>query len=353
MRIFRRRPSRNDPLPKRSGAAACNDAYAPALRSEDGPARRRASTCGAATARNRLIVAAATALCLAWSTTPQADVVPQVAALLRDTRLNEISGMALSARTPQRLWVHNDSGAPAELFAIGLDGKVQARLRLSAPKPVDWEDMAAFTLDGKPYLLLADTGDNGGVRKRSELLVVEEPDFAAGTEERQLSAAPAWRIVFRYADAPHDVEAVAVDTASEAVLLLTKRTTPPQLWSVPLRPGAQQENVATLLGNVAVPDETAPATDFQRRLQPGRPTAASLGRDGRSIAVLSYASVWLYRRDDGESWAQALARTPQVFPLGLLVQAEALALDTAGRRILVTGERWPAPLLRIELSDKP
>lgn len=315
-------------------------------------ARRPAAPAAAAWLR-RIAAASLVALFTPAFGAARADVVPQVAALLRDTRLGEISGMALSARTPQRLWLHNDSGAPAELFAIGLDGRVQARLRLTAPKPVDWEDMAAFTLDGKPYLLLADTGDNGGVRKRSELLVVEEPDVEAGAAEQELRAAPAWRVVFRYADAPHDVEAVAVDTASETVLLLTKRTTPPQLWSVPLRPGTQQEVVATLLGHVAVPDEPAPTTDFQRRLQPGRPTAASLGRDGRSIAVLSYASVWLYRRDVGESWAQALARTPQVFPFGLLVQAEALALDTAGRRLFVTGERWPAPLLRIDLPDKP
>lgn len=351
--MFRRRPLRLDPLPGRSGAVIRSGGAAPALRNDDGPAMRHAPARVAATSRSRIAAAVIAVLCTAWTAVSQADVVPQVAALLRDTRLGEVSGMALSARTAQRLWVHNDSGAPADVFAIGLDGRVQARLRIAAPKPVDWEDMAAFTLDGKPYLLLADTGDNGGVRKRSELLIVEEPDVEAGAAEQELHAAPAWRIVFRYADGPHDVEAVAVDAASETVLLMTKRTDPPQLWSLPLRPGTSQEVVATWLGNLAVPDEAAPATDFQRRLQPGRPTAASVGRDGRRIAVLSYASVWLYRREDGDSWAQALARTPQMFPLGLLVQAEAVALDTAGNRIFVTGERWPAPLLRIDLPPMP
>lgn len=282
-----------------------------------------------------------------------AQVVPQVAALLRDARLGEISGMALSTRTPQRLWLHNDSGTRPELFAIDTGGRVQARLVLSGGKPVDWEDMAAFELDGTSYLLLADTGDNGGVRKRSELVIVEEPGFADADGEKLLTASPAWRIAFRYADAPHDVEAVAVDAPNETVLLLTKRTSPPQIWSLPLRPGNETDLVALPAGTLAVPQEPVPAVDFQRRLQPGRPTGFAISRDGRSAAVLTYASVWLYRRNDGERWTQALARTPQVFPFGLLAQAEAVAIDAAGTHVFVSGERWPVPLLRLDLPPAP
>ncbi|WP_313918073.1 hypothetical protein [Tahibacter sp.] len=282
-----------------------------------------------------------------------ADVVPQIAALLRDARLGEISGMALSTRTPQRLWLHNDSGTRPELFALDTDGRLQARLVLSGSKPVDWEDMAAFELDGKSYLLIADTGDNGAVRKRSELLIVEEPAFDDGGGEKPLTASPAWRIGFRYADAPHDVEAVAIDALSETVLLLTKRTSPPQIWSLPLRPGNRTDLVAQPVGSLAVPQEAVPAVNFERRLQPGRPTGFAISRDGRSAAVLTYASVWLYRRADGERWTQALGRTPQVFPFGLLAQAEAIAIDATGARVFVSGERWPAPLLRLDLPPIP
>lgn len=283
------------------------------------------------------------------SSVASAEVVPQIAALLRDARLGEISGMALSTRTPQRLWLHNDSGTRPELFALDTGGRLQARLVLSGGKPVDWEDMAAFELDGKSYLLLADTGDNGAVRKRSELVIVEEPDFDDGGGEKSLTGTPAWRIGFRYADAPHDVEAVAVDATSETVLLLTKRTSPPQIWSLPLRPGNRIDLVAQPMGTLAVPQEPALAVDFQRRLQPGRPTGFTISRDGRSAAVLTYASVWLYRRSDGERWTQALGRTPQVFPFGLLAQAEAVAIDATGARVFVSGERWPTPLLRLDL----
>lgn len=276
-----------------------------------------------------------------------APPVPQIAGLLRDTRLNEVSGMATSSRDAQRLWLHNDSGTRAQLFAVDRSGRVQARLLLPGIKPVDWEDLAAFEIDGKAYLLIADTGDNGGVRQRSELLVVEEPEFQAGDKELQLQAQPAWRISFRYADEPHDVEAVGVDVENQRVLLLAKRTSPPQIWSLPLRPATAGEQVAQLVGTLAVPVEDQPAVDFQRRLQPGRPTGMAIAADGRHALVLTYASAWLFRREGGETWPQALARTPQVFPIGLLAQAEAVSIARDGRSGLVTGERWPAPLIRI------
>lgn len=283
---------------------------------------------------------------------PAADpVVPQVAGLLRDTRLHEISGMARSSQSPQRLWLHNDSGSRAQLFAIDTRGQLQASLSIAGVRPVDWEDMAAFEQDGRAYLLLGDVGDNGAVRQRSELVVIEEPAFTPGRVEQSLEAAPAWRIVFRYADGPRDVEAVGVDAPGQTVLLLTKRTSPPQVWSLPLRPPAGQEQVAQLRATLAVPDEATVPVDFQRRLQPGRPTALTIDAAGRRAAVLTYASIWLYERRDSEGWEQAFARRPQVFPIGLLAQAEAAAFDAQGRTLFATGERWPAPLLRWDLAD--
>ncbi|TDR40870.1 hypothetical protein DFR29_112184 [Tahibacter aquaticus] len=292
------------------------------------------------------------ALCLCLAGLPAAlaaaEPVPQIAGLLRDTRLDEVSGMASSQRTPGRLWLHNDSGTRAELFAVDASGRVQARLTLPGIKPVDWEDLASFTLDGKAYLLIADTGDNGGVRRRSELIVLEEPAFDAGKQELSLQAQPAWRIAFRYADEPHDVEAVGVDAQAGRVLLLTKRTSPPQIWSLPLKPADTREQVAELAGTLAVPNENTPSVDFHRRLQPGRPTGMAIAADGHSALVLTYASAWLFQRNDGESWPQALARLPRVFPIGLVGQAEAVSIAGDGRSGLITGERWPAPLIRIE-----
>ena len=133
-------------------------------------------------------------LLVAAAAMAQAQHTPEVAGIVGDSRLGEISGMAASPSTPGRFWVHNDSGSPADVYAIDTAGRVQAQLRITGAQPVDGEDMAAFTLDGKSWLLLADTGDNGGKRKHVELVVVEEPAFAADASKRTFQTGAAWRL---------------------------------------------------------------------------------------------------------------------------------------------------------------
>ncbi|EQD65719.1 integral membrane protein, partial [mine drainage metagenome] len=69
-----------------------------------------------------------------------------------DARLSELSGLAVSPSDPTRYWAHNDSGNPAELFALDRAGHVLAQVRITGATAFDWEDIAAFTLRGKPYL---------------------------------------------------------------------------------------------------------------------------------------------------------------------------------------------------------
>src|SRR5262245_45228627 len=94
--------------------------------------------------------------------------------VLLDSQLAEISGLAASRRHCDVLWLHDDGGNPARLFAINTDGDRLATLRIDVTK-TDWEDIAAFRLDGRNYLLIADTGDNGGLRRTLQLHVIEEP----------------------------------------------------------------------------------------------------------------------------------------------------------------------------------
>ena len=271
---------------------------------------------------------------------------PRLVGLVRDTRLTEISGSAASRRVPNRYWVHNDSGNRGEIFAIDTQGNVHVHLRIDGVKKlIDPEDIASFELDGKSYLLLADTGDNGGKRKSVEILVIEEPLVDAAEISAEIQVAPAWRIRFHYADAPHDVEAVAVDAQRREILLLTKRTDPPELWALPLHPVDGVELIAEPRGAIAVPASSLANATLPRL----SPTALDIAPDNSAAYVLTYREVWHYPRQHGESWAHALARAPEVLPFALVPQAEALSLARDGQSFYVTGEHWPAPIIEFAI----
>lgn len=294
----------------------------------------------------------ATALLLG-ACTAQAPPFAQLSGMLLDADLDEISGLAASRRHEDVLWMLDDGGNPARLFAVGTRGGVQAMFEVDGLSKTDWEDIAAFELDGRQYLLVADTGDNGGLRRSLQLHVIEEP-AALGSDARHGTLRPAWSIAFRWPDGPRDCEAVAVDAEHGEILLVSKKRTPPELFSLPLRPGGDDVQVARKLGvlaGVPVPDaESLRANERMARIR-HQVTAADVSPDRGRLAVMTYNEVLLYRRREGDSWADAVARKPVVHDLPWLPQAEALGWDATGRGLYATGEFAPAPLLYLNPGD--
>ena len=264
--------------------------------------------------------------------------------LLVDTQLSEISGLATSRRHDDVLWLLDDGGNPARLFAINNDGDRLATVRVEVVPKTDWEDLSAFHLDGKDYLLIADTGDNGGLRHTLQVHVVEEP-----AEVENARVRPAWSIAFRWPDGARDCEAVTVDPESGRILLVSKRRQPPELFELPLRPAAGVQT-ARLVGHLA----GVPVSSEEERRQNARQarirhqvTAADLSPDGRTLAVMTYQELLFYRHEPGEDWAKTVSRPAQVRELPWLPQAEALGWSPDGRSLYATGEFIPAPMYRI------
>jgi hypothetical protein len=293
------------------------------------------------TAVRSAIAALLCALATACSSPPP---FAQLSGLILDAQLAEVSGMAASRRHDDVLWVANDGGNDARLYAISRRGAKLATYRVLGAENTDWEDVAAFRLDGRDWLLVADTGDNGGLRRTLQLHVFAEP---ARLEDGVLR--PAWTIVFRWPDGARDCEAVAVDAVRGEVLLVSKKRQPPQLFSLPLRPPRGGGTlVARRIGTLAgVPqgdrDEVAANPELARIRS--QVTAADIAPDRHALALLTYRDVLLYPRRGREDWAAAVARPPEVHALPLLPQAEALAWSADGRRLYATGEFSPAPLL--------
>ncbi len=274
------------------------------------------------------------------------------AGVLAHPAIDESSGLAPSRRANDLLWTHNDSDGEPVLYAIASDGRFLGSVRIAGLRNIDWEDIASFELDGRAWLLIADTGDNNGVRHDCALHVIAEPDPADLSPSRELAASVAWSIPVRYPDGPHDCESVAVDPKEGRVWLLIKRENPNRLASLPLRPAAGAVPAATFHG--AVPH--IPQPDSKQRLLPiptgryrGQPTAMDFAADGSAAVVLTYGDTLLFPRRDGEDWAAALAREPLALPPHNLGQAEAACFSRDSRAIFVTEERQNAPLLRYDL----
>ncbi len=285
---------------------------------------------------------------------------PDAAALnpsgfLSSTEIDEASGIAHSRRSSDMLWTHNDSGNQPVLYAIGTDGRLRGKVRIKGVKNVDWEDIAAFSLDGQSWLLIADVGDNGGRRRDCVLHVIAEPDIASLTPEREQVVEVAWSIPIKYPDQPHDCEAVAVDVRERRVYLLGKRSHPSPLWALPLLPDYSGQPV--LAQEVAQVDGIPQPTSEQRAFPfstgrwRGQPTSMDISADGLYAAVLSYGDVMVFPRRPGESWPTAFAREPVLLPPHGLEQAEAVCFSPDGRALFVVEEKLHSALLRYDLDD--
>lgn len=295
--------------------------------------------------RAALALAMTSTILSACTGADEAPARTAISGFLLEPQLDEISGLAASRRHPGTLWLHDDGGNPARLFAVGARGLRQATFRVEGVIKTDWEDIAAFQLDGRDYLLLADTGDNGGLRRTLQLHVIEEPK---ALENGRLT--PAWSIAFRWPDGARDCEAVAVDVKHGQVLLVSKKRKPPELFALQLRPQGKGVQTARRLGELAgVPQPTA--DDLRQRPQraryDGHVTAADVSPDGRTLAVMTYRSLLFYRAVRGQGWGRAVARAPEVRTLPWLPQAEAMGWAVDGRAVYATGEFVPAPMYRI------
>ncbi len=301
-----------------------------------------------------VLIAIALLLAACGKTPPPA---PFAAGRIVHPAAKETSGLAASHRANDLLWTHNDSGGQPVLYAIGTDGRLRGTVRVIGLKNLDWEDLASFELDGQAWLLIADTGDNKGTRKNVALYVIAEPDPAALSPDQELAATVAWRLPVVYPEGPHDCEAVAVDAREETVFLLTKRTEPPAIYSVPLRlppggglfPAASQIARLTGIPKLTASQKMLPTPTGRFRTLP---TAMEISPDRSTVAVLTYGDVLVFTRQLGEPWAVVFSRVPKILAPHGLPQAEALCFSRDGRSLYVTGEMKTPRLLRYELPAK-
>ncbi len=295
------------------------------------------------------------ALLAACTTVPSGSAWnrPAVVGHLATAELTESSGLARSHRSTDLLWSHNDSGGEPVIYALGTDGADRGRVRIAGAVNRDWEDIASFELNGRPYLLIADTGDNQAVRTDCRLYVIAEPDPAELAPGREITVPIAWEMPVAYADHPRDCESVAVDAKEGFVYLLSKRELPVGLYRLPLRPikpaATPPAAFLTLVSQIPQPTGPRRLVDGPTGRMGGMPVAMDIATDGSAAVVLTYMDVLVFPRATGESWASAFTRLPLHLETISLPQAEAVCFAGDGG-IFVTTEGEHAPLVRYQLA---
>lgn len=278
------------------------------------------------------------------------EATPLELGRITDRNLGEISGLTVSPAGQQVLWVVNDSGNSPRLHGLDRSGALLASVAVTGARNRDWEDLAGFTRDGRGYLVIGEVGDNSARYPYSVLYVVPEPEVPAAQ-----SAMVERVIYFTYPQGPRDAEGIAVDQEAGEVLVLAKRTTPPELYAVPLdaqTARASQAVLARKVGELA----TIPApTAFDLAANPvsgiysSQPTSLDWS-PARGLLVMTYARPYLFVRQGNEPLADLISRAPQALGAPRLQQAEAAAFD--GDAVLITSEGLPAPLLRLPLRSR-
>jgi hypothetical protein len=303
--------------------------------------------------------ALAAAICAA---TPQAPVTVQA------SDITEASGIAASRQNKDVLWLHNDSGDTARVFAIDRTGALLGTYTLAAADAIDWEDMAIGPGPEKDvdYLYLADIGDNAAQRSEIDVYRVPEPRVTKGDTPTTNELSGVEKLALRYPDHPHDAETFMVDWMNHDLLIVTKELgskvsgvfralpeltsdiSPEQQRVAPVADagGAHTlEQIATIdfssLSLAATPGPDAPALV---RALPLLPTGGDMSRDASVIAIRTYGAVWVWARPQDATMADVFATQPCEAPFAVEQQGEAIAFDPDGRGYVTTSEGANPPL---------
>ena len=265
---------------------------------------------------------------------------------ITDRNLGEVSGIAVSRINKDIFWVINDSGNSASVYALNSEGKLLGTLNIQDVSNNDWEDIASFEYEGKPYIVVADFGDNFARRSKCFLHFIEEPDIKKISDASK-SVKPSWSITYTYEDGPRDCESIAVDKGAEKILLLSKRDVPPVLYELPLT--KKKNAVAKKLTEIKpLPQRTDLIMDFG--VKSDQPTAMDISSDGSSIVVLTYGNAFLYKRKPSEEWSEVFMGSPKEIIVPSMRQAESICFSRDGSNIYVTTEQLPAPLYKFDLK---
>jgi hypothetical protein len=275
---------------------------------------------------------------------------------LQNSSLTEVSGLAASLRQNNVLWMINDSGNAAMLYAISPEGQTRGTWPVAADNQ-DWEDLAAVRWNDEAYLLIGDIGDNLRIRHEYAVYIVPEPIVDTVTTSQPASPLQPTALRFRYEDGAHNAEAMAA--IADAIYILTKEpvgvsgTVPSGLYRLTLTlDGGDSLQVAKRIGTLKTrkPGIEARLAAALAGVDLSHATALDFNRDATAAFVLTYRHVLRFDRSADESWADAFSHKAVRMHTHSLAQAEALSVAMDGT-VWFTSENAGAPLWVLPAVD--
>ncbi|KPL21979.1 MAG: hypothetical protein AMJ75_08940 [Phycisphaerae bacterium SM1_79] len=255
--------------------------------------------------------------------------------------IREASGIVASRKNPKVLWLHNDSGDSARVYAINFDGRLLGIYRIKEAHCRDWEDIAIGPgpEPEQDYLYIGDIGDNGAEHKSITVYRVPEPKVDPNGALAQMQVGPANSIELVYPDGPRDAETLMVDPLNGDIYVITKRELLSKVYRAPYPQSTKQrttmDQVATLPWGLAVGGDISP--------------------NGKLVIVRGYFNASMWVRPDGEELWRAFMRKQLRLDLMEEPKGEAICFDASGGGYFTVSEMVHPPIYyfgRSVVSDK-
>ncbi len=243
--------------------------------------------------------------------------IPQ--AVINNPILEEISGLAFSQKHHNLIYVHTESGGEAAVYLLDSLGKELGVMELEGVKNRDWEDIAVGPgPGGKPYVFVAEIGDNAGIHGEICIFRFPEPNSIAAKNSVKPEV-----LRLTYPGGARDAETLMVDPISGDLFIVSKRDDKNTLYRVPQ--SAFSKGKATL--------EKLHNLDFTSSV------AGDISSDGSKILIKNYFAIYYWDRKPGESIPQTLQETPKRLPYVPEPQGEAIGFNPDGSSFFTISEK--------------
>jgi hypothetical protein len=260
---------------------------------------------------------------------------------LGSAAIDEASGMGASLANSDVLWVHNDSGDSARVFAINTSGTLLATYYISGANAVDWEDMAMGPgpTTGQQYMYLGDIGDNNAIRGTIQVYRVEEPSVSSSQSPVVSALGGSESFTLVYPDGSRDAETLMVDPTNGDLYVVSKRENKSRVY---------RADASLLI------DEATITLEYKTQLPWGWATGGDISSNGNEILIRGYNNASLWTRPPGTNLWDAFAQSPVSVPLmATEPQGEAIGFDSDAWGYLTVSENIYQPIYYFDRIPEP